>query len=88
VGIAADLGAAPPDGISDDFVADVLAAWPWLDIHDALPAALIGLYERNPRAASSNAVADACEARIPGFRRFNLCDRLVDKNHWASQIGG
>jgi hypothetical protein len=38
----------------------------------------VGLYQRNPAAAASHAVADACERHVPGFRRFNLCDILID----------
>jgi HD domain len=78
LGIAADLGLAPPDVISDETVDEVLAAYPWLEMHESLPTALVGLFHKNPKAASSNAVAEACEQRVSGFRRFNLCDRLID----------
>jgi len=78
LGIAADLGIAPPDVISDETVDDVLAAYPWLDTHESLVTALVSLFHKNPKAASSNAVAEACEQRVSGFKRFNLCDRLID----------
>jgi len=78
LGIAADLGIAPPDAISNETVHDVLAAYPWLDMHESLPKALVGLFHKNPRAATSNAVSEACDRRVSGFTRFNLCDRLLD----------
>jgi len=80
MGIAADLGFAPPDAVGDETIDEALAAYPWLDFHESLPTTLVGLYQRNPRAAASNAVEEACERRIPGFRRFNLFDRLIDRN--------
>jgi hypothetical protein len=86
LGIAADLGIAPPDVVSDETVDGVLAAYPWLDMHESLPTALVGLFRKNPKAASSNAVAEACERRVSGFKRFNLCDRLVDTH--ARRNGG
>jgi len=86
MGIAADLGIAPPDAVSDETIDEALAAYPWLDIHESLLTTLVGLYQKNPKAASSNAVAEACERRVPGFKRSNLCDRLIDRNarHLAS----
>jgi hypothetical protein len=80
MGIAADLGIAPPDLVSGPLLDEALRAYPWLDISDALLTTLVTLYQRNPNAASSNAVADACERHVPGFKRFNLCDHLVAKN--------
>ncbi len=86
LGIAVDLGIAPPDVISDETVRDVLAAYPWLDMHESLPATLVSLFHKNPRAAASNAVSEACERRVSGFTRFNLCDRLLDTH--ARRNGG
>ncbi len=86
LGIAADLGIAPPDVISNETVDDVLAAYPWLEMHQSLPTALVGLFHKNPKAASSNPVAEACEQRVPGFKRFNVCDRLIDTH--ARRNGG
>ena len=76
-GIAADLGIAPPEAISDAGLDEVLAAYPWLDLHEALPVTLAGLFHKNPKAASSHPVAEACERRVSGFKRFNLCDHLI-----------
>ena len=86
LGIAADIGIAPPDVIGGETIDDVLAAYPWLDMHESLPAALVGLFHKNPSAASSNAVAEACERRVSGFHRFNFCDRLLDT--YAQRNGG
>jgi len=86
LGIAADLGITPPEVVSDATVDEVLAAYPWLDMHESLPAVLVGLFQKNPQAASSNAVAEACEQRVSGFKRFNLCDRLIDTH--ARRSGG
>lgn len=80
IGIAADLGIAPLDAISDATVDEVLAAYPWLDMHEWLLTTLVGLFHKNPKAAASSPVADACEQRVSGFKRFNLCDRLIATN--------
>ena len=85
LGIAVDLGIAPPDIASHEMIDEVLAAYPWLDTHESLPATLAALYQKNPRAAASNAVADACERRVPGFKRFNLCDHLIDRSARGSR---
>ena len=86
LGIAADLGIAPPKIVRDEMVDEVLAAYPWLDNHEALLTTHVGLYEKNPSAAASNAVADACARRVPGFQRSNFCDRVVDRS--ARRVGG
>jgi hypothetical protein len=80
LGIAVDLGIAPPDIVSHEIVDEVLAAYPWLDTHESLLATLVGLYQKNPKAAASNAVAEVCERRVPGFQRPNLCDRVIDRS--------
>lgn len=80
LGIAADLGIATPGVVTDAVLDEVLTAYPWLDFHEALVTTLAGLHRKNPRAALSNAVADACERRVAGFHRFNFCDHLVDRN--------
>lgn len=80
MGIAADLSILPDGVLTDDVIDEALEAYPWLDITEALVTTLVGLYERNPKAAASNAVADACEWSVPGFKRFNLCEHLVDRN--------
>src|SRR6185295_14617865 len=43
IGIAADLGIAPPGVVSDELVDEVLTAYPWLDTHEALLTTLVGL---------------------------------------------
>jgi hypothetical protein len=80
LGIAVDLGIAPQEVIGDEIVDEVLTAYPWLDTHESLQMALLALYEKNPQAAASNAVAEVCERRVPGFKRSNLCDRLIDRS--------
>ena len=87
IGIVAELGIAPPDVVGDVTVDEVLAAYPWLDLHESLPTALVGLFRKNPRAASSSPVGEACERRVPGFKRFNLCDLLID-THARRSAGG
>ena len=62
LGIATDLGIAPPEVMSKEAVHEVLAAYPWLDMHESLPAALVGLFHKNPRAAASNAVDSRVKA--------------------------
>jgi hypothetical protein len=79
MGVAADLAIMPPGVIDDATVDGIDGAYPWLHIDEALLATLVGLYRKNPKAAASNAVADACERRVPGFARFNLCDRLAGR---------
>lgn len=75
-GIAADVLGLPSELRAQVPEAEVLAAYPWLELDRELPRALVGLYEKSPAAATSNAVADACQRLVPDFRRFNLCDTL------------
>lgn len=77
LGVACDIRGVPGDAEADAFIAEVLNACPRLDLHELLIETLVGLYRKNPAAAVSHAVADACERRVPGFRRFNLCDALL-----------
>ena len=79
LGIAADLRLTPPVPVAATVLDEAMRAYPWLDIHESLVTTLVGLYRKNPNAAASTPVADACERRVPGFKRANLCDRLVDK---------
>jgi hypothetical protein len=79
LGIASDIRGAPADVAAAGFAAQLLEAYPDLDMREGLLAALVGLYQKNPAASASHAVADACERRVPGFRRFNLCDVLVGR---------
>ena len=85
MGIAADLALLPPGVVTDEVLDQVRDAYPWLDIGEALLATVVGLYEQNPKAAMSHVVADACERRVTGFRRFNLCDHLVETNRRVMQ---
>ena len=78
LGIACDIRGVPDDAEADAFISEVLNAYPRLDLHLQLPAALVGLYRKNPAAAASRAVTDACERLVPGFRPFNLCDVLLN----------
>jgi hypothetical protein len=77
--IAADLRLASPAPLARTVIKDAMRAYPWVDIHESLITTLVGLYRKNPNAAASNPVADACKRRVAGFKRANLCDRLVDK---------
>jgi hypothetical protein len=80
MGIAADLSILSEGVLTDEAIDEALRDYPWLDISEALLATLVGLYQKNPKAAASNAVADACDLRMPGFKRFNFCDHMVDRN--------
>lgn len=77
-GIIWDLRGVPADADAGGLRERVLEVYPRLDLNRALPAALVGLYQKNPGAAASHAVADACERLVPGFRRFRLPDILID----------
>jgi hypothetical protein len=80
LGIAADLGIAPPGIVRDEAIDEVLAAYPWLDTHESLFATLAGLYRTNPKAAASGPVAEVCERRVQGFTRPNFCERVLDRS--------
>lgn len=77
LGIAADLAMLPPGSLAATTVEAAHGLFPWGSTEEELLKALVGLYHRNPAAAASNAVADVCERRVPGFKRFNLCDHLL-----------
>jgi hypothetical protein len=77
-GILWDLRGVPADAGAGGLRERALEVYPRLDLNQALPAALVGLYEKHPGAAASHAVADACELLVPGFRRFRLPDILID----------
>lgn len=79
LGIAADIRGLPPELAARSPTQSLLASCPWLDLDAALIETLVGLYRKSPAAAGSHAVADACERRVPGFRRFNLCDILLER---------
>ena len=77
LGIGSDVLGLPGD--NDPVTAEVLMAYPWLGLDEALLNDLVGLYRKNPVACASHAVADACERQVEGFRRFNFCDALVSR---------
>jgi hypothetical protein len=79
LGIAADIRGLPADLAARSPTQRLLEQCPWLDLDDALLEALVALYRKSPAAAASHAVADACERRVAGFRRFNLCDILLER---------
>jgi hypothetical protein len=73
--------------MTDDDLDAVFEAYPWLGLNDRLPSTLVGLFMKNPKAAASNAVADACTLHVPGFKRPNFCEHVVnrDKENHRSQ---
>jgi hypothetical protein len=83
LGIAHDLrgGAVELSAAGIDHRA--LAAYPRLALPRDLVGSLVRLYRKNPAAAASHAVADACERLVPEFRRFNLCDVLLRDQEMA-----
>ena len=81
MGVGTDLFALPPDLMTAEQLDEIFEAYPWLGLNDALPSTLVGLFKKNPKALSSNAVADACTLHVPGFKRFNFCEHLVDKQN-------
>ena len=79
MGIATDLFALPPGLMTAEQLDEVFEDYPWLGLDDALPSILVDLFRKNPKAASSNAVADACELHVPDFKKFNFCELIVRK---------
>jgi hypothetical protein len=79
LGIACDIRGLPEEPEAEGMIAEVLGVYPWLGLDQALLDSLAGLYRRNPAASASHAVADACEGRVEGFRRFNLCEILAKR---------
>ena len=79
LGIAADIRGLPAPLAAQKPTQRVLERYPWLGMDNALLDALVALYEKSPAAAASHAVADACQHRLPGFERFNLCDILLER---------
>jgi hypothetical protein len=80
LGVACDIRGLAGDVAFESFDDTVRDIYPWLDLDDALLDALVGLYRKDPRASASHAVADACDRRVPGYRRFNLCDILAARS--------
>jgi hypothetical protein len=81
LGIGADLAFIPLGVISDDELDEVLEAYPWLGMNDALPLALVSLYQKNPQAVTSHPVAEACMLHVPNYKRSNfLAEHLAGKN--------
>jgi hypothetical protein len=79
MGIATVLFALPPDLMTAEQFYEVFEVYPWLGLNDGLPTTLVSLFRKNPKAASSNAVADACALYVPGFKRFNFCEHVVNR---------
>ena len=79
LGVVADVRGLPDVDAEPALVQRAREAYPWLDVDEALLASLVAVYRKNPAAAASHAVADACERRVPGFRRSSLCDILFER---------
>jgi len=79
MGIATDLFSPPSNLLTDRELDEVFEAYPWLGLNEALPKALVRLFNKNPKAATSHAVADACLLHVPDFKRRNFCEHIVDK---------
>lgn len=87
LGVACDTRGIPVGIAADALPAQVLEVYPRLEMHAKLLDTLVGLYRKNAAACSSHAVSDACERRVPGFRRFNMCDVLVEHAAQAPRQG-
>jgi len=79
MGIGTDLFAPPSSLLTDRELDEVFEAYPWLGLNEALPKVLVRLFNRNPKAVTSHAVADACLLHVPEFKRRNFCEHIVDK---------
>lgn len=77
LGIAHDIRGSSAEVSAGGVDQRALAAYPRLELPGELLGTLVNLYRKNPAAAASHAVADACERLVPGFRRVNLCDVLL-----------
>jgi len=88
LGIAADLGIAPPDIVSHEAVDEVLAAYPWLETHEALLTTLVGLYQKKPQSRRLERGRRGVRAPSPGFQRSNLCDRVIDRSAHSVETRG
>lgn len=77
LGIAHDLRGSSAEVSAAGVDRRALAAYPRLALPGELVGTLVKLYRKNPAAAASHAVADACERLVPDFKRFNLCDVLL-----------
>ena len=78
LGIASDLGLIQPAQVTADFYDTVLELYPWLDTGAAITEALTKLFGKNPAAASSNAVSQACAHKLAGYREFNPFAHLAE----------
>lgn len=77
LGIAHDLRGASVEITAAGVDRRALSTYPRLALPRELLGTLVSLYRKNPVAATSHAVADACDRLVPGFQRFNLCDVLL-----------
>lgn len=84
LGIAHDIRGASKELTAAGVDERALAAYPRLALPTELVGSLVELYRKNPAAAASHAVADACDRLVPGYRRFNLCDVLLDGAEWRN----
>lgn len=78
LGAAIDVGVVPLDLVSPDLVAEVLDAWPRLGFKQAIVAAMVNQFARDPRSAASPVVADIAERHVHGFTRPNICDAIAN----------
>jgi hypothetical protein len=79
LGVIADLDVLPAGLIERKALDAFLEQYPRPGLEQELLQSLIDLYEKSPIAATSHAVADACELRVSGFVRPNLCRKLIQR---------
>lgn len=74
IGAGLDVGVMPLDAIEEPFLTALLERYPRLGFKQALIDLLAAQGGQGWQALASMPVLDACERRVPGFRRPHFCD--------------
>ncbi len=76
LGITIDYSGIKLDELPKEAVAEVLRAYPRLEMKKKLRQALCCVVERKPHAAFANFLEDFGQRYVPGFTAVDLCDVL------------